>query len=161
MKRDFVNYQGQKKAVDCLGCDRERGDITIGGIVQTAFFDAHQDFEIPIRGFVILSSRRHIQSMDEFTTEERVDFMNLIVELRRALRETLGIDIVCIIQEEDTSHHFHVWIFPRYPWMEEQFGRKIESVRPIMEHARSHMKTNENLKIIEEANLQMRAYFEV
>lgn len=44
---------------------------------------------------------------------------------------------------EDTSHHYHTWMVPRCDWMYE-FGRLIESVRPVLLHARNKMNTNEN-----------------
>lgn len=76
------------------------------------------------------------------------------------MREALGIQVVYLIQEEDTSDHFHVWMFPRYPWMTEKFGRKIQSVRPIMEYARESLKTPENLKQVDEATAKLKQYFQ-
>jgi len=35
----------------------------------------------------------------------------------------------------DESHQFHMWMIPRYEWMNE-FGRSIESVRPILVYTR-------------------------
>ena len=76
------------------------------------------------------------------------------------MRKALDIDIVYLIQEEDTSHHFHIWVFPRYDWMSEKFGKKTPSLRPIMEHARENLKTTENLLRVEEAVSILKAYFE-
>ena len=71
------------------------------------------------------------------------------------------IDVVYLIQEEDTSHHFHVWVFPRYDWMLEQFGKKTPSLRPIMEYARENLKTPDNLKKVEEAVSKLKSYFDL
>jgi len=98
--------------------------------------------------------------VDEFTKEERADFIEFLYRLRKTMREALDIQVVYLIQEEDTSHHFHVWIFPRYDWMAEKFGRKIQSVRPIMEYARENMKTLDNLKNIDEAVKKIKKYFQ-
>lgn len=160
MKQQLTNYAGENAEMECLGCAREKGNITIGQIVQSEFFDAHQDFEIPIEGFVILSSRRHIQSVDEFTDEEKIDFINIITKVRKAMREVLGINTVYLMQEEDTSHHFHFWLFPRHEWMEKEFGRKIQSVRPIMEYARKELKTEENIKKVTDAQQKLKAHFQ-
>jgi len=43
--------------------------------------------------------------------------------------------------------------------MVEKFGKKIQSVRPIMEYARENMKTSENLKKVDEAMEKMKTYF--
>lgn len=150
-QQNISDLQGKTKLIDCLGCARERGEITQGNIFKSQYFDVHQDYEIPIPGFLILSSRRHIQSVDEFTSEEQADFIAFLVRVRLAMRQALGIATVYLVQEEDTSHHFHVWIFSRYDWMAKQFGTKIESLRPIMEYARKHMKTKENLEKVDSA----------
>jgi len=142
----ITNIKGETKEISCLSCAIVKGDVeSAGAVLRTKHFDAHQDYEIPIPGFIILSSLRHLQSVDQFTDEEKADFMDALTKIRKAMREVLDIQVVYMVQEEDTSAHFHVWLFPRYDWMLEKFGRKIQSVRPIMEHAREKMKTEENL----------------
>lgn len=159
MSRDtriLTDYTGKPLETHCLGCAREQGDVTIGHILKTTHFDSHADFEIPIPGFVIVSSRRHIQSIDEFTEDEKKDFIDIMTLLRKKMREVLDIQTVYLVQEEDTSHHFHFWIFPRYEWMEKQFGLKIQSVRPIMEYAREHLKTKGQIENVHEAARRMK-----
>lgn len=69
----------------------------------------------------------------------------------------LGIDVVYFHQEEDTSHHFHLWIFPIYGWMN-KFGKKIQSVRPIMDYAKKEMKSEKNLKIVQKSLEKLKNY---
>jgi diadenosine tetraphosphate (Ap4A) HIT family hydrolase len=160
-KTEIVDYKGNPTQVSCLGCARENGEMErVDTVLTTKHFDAHQDFEIPIPGFIIISSRRHLQSVDEFTDEEKLDFIDTLIAVRTGTRKALAIDVVYLIQEEDTSHHFHVWVFPRYDWMSERFGKKTPSLRPIMEYARENLKTTENLKKVEEAVSKLKSYFE-
>ncbi|MFZ1720638.1 MAG: diadenosine tetraphosphate hydrolase [Candidatus Moraniibacteriota bacterium] len=160
-KTEIIDYKGNPAQVSCLGCARENGEMErVGTILTTNHFDAHQDFEIPIPGFIIISSRRHLQSVDAFTEEEKLDFIDTLIKVRSGMRKALDIDVVYLVQEEDTSHHFHVWVFPRYDWMSEKFGKKTHSLRPIMEYARENLKTNENLKEVEEAVIKLKAHFE-
>ncbi len=161
-KREIVDIKGNKKQIGCLGCAIQSGEAESSGgsIATTKYFDAQQDYEIPIPGFVILASKRHLQSVDEFTQEEREDFIEFLCRLRKTIRQALDIQVVYLIQEEDTSHHFHVWVFPRYDWMVEKFGREIQSVRPIMEYARENLKTEENLKKVDEATEKLRNYYQ-
>lgn len=161
-KREIIDIKGIKKKIGCLGCAMQKGEVEGrgGSIAQTKHFDAHQDYEIPIPGFMILASKRHLQSVDEFTDEEREDFIDFLCKLRKTMRRACGIQIVYLIQEEDTSHHFHVWMFPMQEWLVEKFGRKIQSVRPIMEHARENLKTPENLKKVDETIEKMKIYFQ-
>ena len=158
-KRNITNFKGQTKKIACLGCARARGEISVGDILKSKYFDAHQDYEIPIPGFIIISSKRHIQGIDELTEAEQRDFIKFLCRLRSALRQVLSIKVVYLIQEEDTSHHFHVWVFPRYDWMTKKFGQKIQSVRPIMEYARENLKTTNNLKRVETATQKLKQFF--
>ena len=160
MAKEIIDIHGNKRTVECIGCAIQTGIMDrVGEGITTEYFDAHQDVEIPIPGFVILASRRHIMSVDEFTESERKDFIDTLCRARKALREALAIQTVYLIQEEDTSDHFHLWIFPRYEWMTEKFGRKIQSVRPIMEYAQENMKTPENLQKVQEVSEKFQKAF--
>jgi len=160
-KRNVTDIKSKTKKIACLCCAIQEGEVeSLGGsILESEYFDAHQDYEIPIPGFFILASKRHLQSVDEFTEEEQRDFIKFLCRLRLALRQVLGVKIVYLIQEEDTSDHFHVWVFPRYGWMTKKFGQKIQSVRPIMEYARENLKTNSNLKKVKSATQKLKRFF--
>jgi diadenosine tetraphosphate (Ap4A) HIT family hydrolase len=151
MKQEITDIRGETRALECLSCAIAQNTVEIrgGSVIRSAFFDVHQDFEIPIPGFMILTSLRHLQSVSEFTDEESAEFMQVLRAIRDLQREVLGIDTVYLHQEEDTSHHFHLWLFPRHEWMN-AMGRKAESMRPIMEYARKELKTEENLQKLDE-----------
>ncbi|MFH1474035.1 MAG: diadenosine tetraphosphate hydrolase [Candidatus Aenigmatarchaeota archaeon] len=120
-------------------------------IITTNHFEVGQDWEIPIPGFFIISSKRKINSVADLNEEESKEFIKLLINLRRGMKEVLKIKDVYLFQNEDSEHKFHLWIFPRHGWME-RFGRKIESVRPIMNYAKENMK---NDKIIEEVKISV------
>lgn len=143
---------GNTVEFDCLSCAVTSGDMKPDGgtIVETEFFHAHQDVAYPIQGLVILASKRHVKCLDELTEEELLDYQRLLVKIRKAQREVLGIEYVYYFYNEDTTHHFHTWMVPRYEWMYE-FGRSIESVRPVLLHARNAMYTAENLEYVRAA----------
>jgi diadenosine tetraphosphate (Ap4A) HIT family hydrolase len=112
-------------------------------------FDVLQDWEVPIPGFLIVACKRKIKSIMEFNQAETEEFLPLVIKLRKALKEVQNIDYVYLFQAEDTRHElFHLWIFPRYAWMEEKFGKRIESVRPIIEYAKAHMSDDKNVQEI-------------
>ncbi len=157
---ELTDYRGSVVSLDCLACARERGEITLGDIVRSEYFDAHQDFGIPIPGFIIVSSRRHFQSIDECSDAEQADLVRLLIRVRRAMRETLGIGTVYLFQAEDTRHrHFHLWMIPRYSWMDERFGTRVESLRPIIEYSKEHLRTKEHLAEVEAATTALRNAF--
>lgn len=118
-------------------------------IIKTKHFDIHQDWYIPIPGFFIIASLRKIKSVDEFTKEEAIEFISLISKIRKGMKEVLKIEDVYLFQNEDTEHAFHLWMFPRQKWME-KFGRKIESVRPIMNYAKENMLDGDTFKKVKE-----------
>jgi diadenosine tetraphosphate (Ap4A) HIT family hydrolase len=126
-----------------------------GTILETSLFHAHQDIAYPIPGFVILASKRHFCALDELTVEEAIEFSKLVRTIRAAQRETLGIETVYCFYNEDTNHHFHLWMMPRYPWMR-AFGRSIESVRPALVHARQTMSTDQHRAEVEHAAYKLR-----
>lgn len=126
-------------------------------IIITKFFDAHQDWMVPIPGFFIIEPLRKIRSVAEMNDDEAIDFINLIRKIRLAMKDILGIENVYLFQNEDSQYSFHFWMFPRYQWME-QFGRKIESVRPIMNYAKENMVNEEVFRQVKEAVAKMRDY---
>ena len=126
-------------------------------VISTDLFDIHQDWEVPIPGFFILATKRPILSVGEFTPEEEQEFIQLLCKLRRGMKTVLGIDNVYLHQNEDSVHGFHLWIFPRLEWMK-PFGTKIESVRPIVNHAKEHMNTPKVAMEVKEYVAKMREY---
>jgi len=149
--KKITDIKGRSKIISCIACALEKGEVENTGLIaETENFTAEQDYEIPIPGFFILRSKKHIQSIDEFTEQEQSEFIKFLCRLRLCMRKSINIEHIYIIQEEDTNNsHFHVWLFPRYNWMEEKFGKKIESVKPIMEYARENLKTKDNLKVVD------------
>jgi diadenosine tetraphosphate (Ap4A) HIT family hydrolase len=143
--RTITLSNGKTVEVECLSCALTSGLIEPDGgvIIETEYFHAHQDVAYPIEGLVILASKRHIKCLDELTEAERLDYINIMTLIRKAQREVLGIEYVYYFYNEDTTHHFHTWMVPRYDWMN-QFGRSVESVRPVLLHARNHRNTIEN-----------------
>lgn len=143
--RTITLSNGQTVEVECLSCALTSGLIHPDGgvIIETEHFHAHQDVAYPIEGLVILASKRHIKCFDELTDAEKLDYINLLTKIRKAQRDTLGIEYVYYFYNEDTSHHFHTWLVPRYDWMYD-FGRSVESVRPVLLHARNNMNDEEN-----------------
>jgi len=126
-------------------------------IITTKYFTVGQDWEVPIPGFFIISPLRKIKSIDEFTDGEAMEFIHLIRKVRLGMREVLKIDEVYLFQNEDSNHGFHVWMFPRYNWME-KFGRKIESVKLIMNYATKSMISEENKKNVKNSVQKMKKF---
>ncbi len=126
-------------------------------IITTKLFNVGQDWEVPIPGFFIIAPLRKLKSISEFSDEEANEFINLIRKVRKGMMDILKIEEVYFFQNEDTEHGFHLWIFPRHAWME-KFGRKIQSVRPIMNYAKENMLSDNILKEVEDYVEKMKKY---
>lgn len=156
--RKITLANGQSVEVECLSCALVNGVIAPDGgvITETQFFHAHQDVAYPIEGLVIVASKRHLKCLDELNDNERSDYINLMAKIRKVQREVLGIEYVYYFYNEDTTHHFHTWMLPRYEWMN-SFGRSVESVRPVLLHARNNMNNKENYKRVKAAIHSLKA----
>ena len=149
--RTITLANGETVEVECLSCALVNGLIEPeGGVVETEHFHAHQDVAYPIPGLIIVASKRHLKSLDELTEAERLDYITVLSEIRKAQRDVLGIESVYYFYNEDTTHHFHTWMVPRYDWMYE-FGRSVESVRPVLLHARNEMNDEANVRRVRQA----------
>ncbi|PYZ97640.1 diadenosine tetraphosphate hydrolase [Alteribacter lacisalsi] len=149
---------GRTVEVECLSCALTRGLIKPDGgvVLETEYFHAHQDVAYPVRGLIILASKRHVTCLDELTEPERADYIHTMAKIRQAQRDVLGIEHVYYFYNEDTTHHFHTWMVPRYDWMY-QFGRSVESVRPVLLHARNHMNDKDHIPRVRDAIKQLSA----
>ena len=145
MPRQITMADGRVVEVDCLSCALTSGLIVpAGGVIyESDNFHIHQDVAYPITGLVIIASKRHFYCMDELTQEEQSEYITLIHKVRSEQRTRLGIEKVYYFYNEDTTHHFHLWMVPRYEWMN-QFGHSVESLRPVLLHARHQMNNEEN-----------------
>ncbi|MEH7544566.1 MULTISPECIES: HIT family protein [Bacillaceae] len=144
--RKITLSNGTTVEAECLSCAITSGMVEPDGgvVIETEHFHAHQDVAYPIKGLIILASKRHIYGFDELTEVEKIDYINLLTKIRKAQREVLGIEHVYYFYNEDTTHHFHTWMVPRYEWMND-FGRSVESLRPVLRHARNEMNDQENV----------------
>lgn len=124
---------------------------TLGGtILETNLFHIHQDVAYPIEGLVIVALKRHVFCLDELSEIEAMELMDLLRRVRAAQRKVLAIEHVYYFYNEDTTHHFHIWMVPRYEWMK-QFGRSVQSVRPVLHYARDNMQDPENIERVTSA----------
>jgi diadenosine tetraphosphate (Ap4A) HIT family hydrolase len=124
----------------CLSCDIVSGRrATVGGVIaQTSRFHAHQDVAYPVAGLVIVAAKRHFVALDEMDPAETAELLPFLQTLRRAQRKVLNSEHTYYFYNEDTRHHFHVWMVPRLEWMR-PFGKSVESLRPALRHAAATM----------------------
>lgn len=124
-------------ATNCLSCEIVSGrrPVPCGAVAETEHFHCHQDVAYPVPGLIIVAAKRHFRLLTEMTAAESAALIPLLQRIRRAQAAVLGVEHAYFFYNEDTKHHFHVWVVPRYDWMR-AFGKSIDSVRPALLHAR-------------------------
>ena len=127
-------------------------------VLVTKTFKVEQDWETPISGFFTIASLdKTKRTIADFTDEELTELILTMKKVRYSMTDCLGIKDVYIFQNEDTETWFHIWMFPRYEWME-KFGLKVESVRPIMNFAREHMVDEATIKQVSAEAQKIKSY---
>ena len=136
MTKDFL---GKEWNITCMGCAINDGSMLVPGdiIQKTKYFCVHQDPLIPIKGFLVIASTRHIQSISEMEDVEYEDFSKLVRNVHRAIKDVTQVDRFTLVQEE-RSAHFHFWFFPWTESVVERYGQpSLSKIREIMSDYRT------------------------
>ena len=141
-----TDFLGKSSYDGCGGCGIISGDFYVpnGIIYENNSFVLHQDPEIPIESFFIITSKRHYKYLYEMTDLEYVDYTDILKVSRKMLKEINSSNEYTIITEE-RSNHFHTWFFPRLEWME-GFSRSLSDIRNIMSYSRNNMIEKNNIQ---------------
>lgn len=136
----------------CISCELLKGNLeAFGGILyETKNFFVCTDYEVPIAGFLIISTKRHVSSLNDFSEEEKIEFILLLDRCLKALKKIGAASEFIMLQGERSDVHFHTSLFPRQGWMKEKFGRVVSHLKDIQEYAINNLKTPENLAKITE-----------
>jgi len=129
-----TDFLGNQWNIDCMGCAIAAGGMAVPGgfIRRSRYFCVHQDPLIPLPGFLVIASRRHIESIGEMEAAEYAEFSRLLRDTQRAIGSTVPVEALTIVQEEH-SIHFHLWFFPWTGALIEQYGPpSLSSIRAIM-----------------------------
>lgn len=146
-----VDMTGKEVEVhDCLGCEISKGKLDVfGGLLfKGKSFSVAQDFELPINGFLIIFSNRHVEKLNELDFDEQIELTKLVSKTLKILQENHVAEEYNLILEEKKGYHFHVWLMPRHKWMIERFGKVLKNIKQIEDYAISSMKTEENFEEI-------------
>jgi len=136
--KDFL---GNEWEIDCMGCAISNRSMLVPGdfIQRTQHFCVHQDPLIPLPGFLVIASLRHIRSISEMQESEYEELFKLIRATHAAIKETTKIEYLTVVQEE-SSIHFHWWFFPWTGSVIERYGQpSLTKIREIMTDYRKQM----------------------
>jgi len=157
--KDFL---GNEWKIDCMGCAIGKGTMQVpGGFIQrTPHFCVHQDPLVPIAGFSVIASKRHIRSISEMHDVEYEELSRLMRDVLLAIKKATSVEELTLVQEE-RSAHFHLWFFP---WTQEIIGRygepSLTKIREIMMEYRARPIDPSEWKELETVINRMRAQIE-
>lgn len=159
----MINYAGEEiKTNGCPGClySSHKFSLPCGIAYENDKFILSQDFELPIQGFFVVSPKRHIETFGELTSSERIEIFEIVNKTIEILKNNNICERFDVIFEEKRNKHFHIWIMPRYKWMEEFGGNIISNIGEIFEYSKTNMRIKENLEKINEITNIVRKDFE-
>jgi diadenosine tetraphosphate (Ap4A) HIT family hydrolase len=128
------DFLGNSWTYDCMGCAiADQSMLVPGGLLcQTQYFCVHQDPLIPLEGFLVIASKRHIRSISDMNNLEYEDFSKLIRSTHTAIKAATQVEYLTIVQEE-SSMHLHLWFFPWTQQILAQYGKpSLAKIRDIM-----------------------------
>lgn len=142
--KEITDYLGNNWKYDCMSCSIANGNLKLpGGLVfENNYLTIGADPEIPLNGFMVIATKRHINSISETTSQERYELIDYISRTIKALKDLEIVKEVLIVQEE-RSKHLHFWIFPCYEKYTSLFGRGIVGVNAIIKYVKENVNKEE------------------
>lgn len=140
----MINYANEEiEFSGCPGCAYAKHEFNLpcGIAYENERFTLSQDWELPIQGFLIVSPKRHIEKLEELTKDERDEMFDIVDKAIKTLRKNNICDRFDIIFEEKENRHLHVWIMPRYKWMEALCDDIIDNIGLICDYAKKNFRT--------------------
>lgn len=104
---------------DCLSCKILSGKLTTpGGIIYEteSFFLAHA-IDTPIPGFIVLASKRHIESIADMDDTQTKELGPLLRKVTKTLRNVVSPERIYCCSVGENISHLHFYLFPRYEYM--------------------------------------------
>lgn len=118
----------------CVACRIVSGDpLTPGGIVarRDGFVLHAIAADSPLRGWMVLSSERHVRGLYDLDAQELAALGPLTKAVMDAQREALGAEHVYAFAIGDVLLHFHLHLVPRFADTPERLrGRKCFDLLP-------------------------------
>ena len=147
----FISYNNKAFAYDgCPGCAfaAHAFHLDCGLAYENERFTLSQDWELPIPGFLIIAPKRHIELLSELTEDERNEMFEIVDKTVKILRDNKICERFDYIFEEKENRHLHVWILPRYNWMNKIVNDIIDNIGIILEYAKTNFRNDENYEEI-------------
>jgi len=143
-----VTYSG------CPGCAyfNHEFELSCGMAYQNDNFTISQDWELPIKGFMVLSPKRHVNEMCELTDDERNELFYLVNRTMEILKKNKVSETFILTFEERKHIHFHVCVVPKHSWMNELTTDVAGDLKKIIEYAKQTFVTDKDYDEIKQVS---------
>ena len=157
--KEAIDILGRKWKYESMSCAIAKGELELPGglIYEDEYITVGADTEIPLNGFIIIATKRHVNSIADLNTIERHELIDYIARIIEALKELNIVHEVTIVQEE-RSKHLHVWIFPCHKKYKEMFGKGVGAIKDICKYAKSNA-SNEDIQQCLNTVQKLKEYF--
>ena len=142
----MISYNNKEIVYNnCPGCAYAKHEFTLdcGMAYENERFNMSQDWELPIKGFFIVSPKRHIEKLCELTELEIKEMIQIVYKTVNILRKNGICERFDYIFEEKENIHLHVWILPRYDWMKKIGEDIIDNIGLIFDYAKKNFRNSE------------------
>ena len=147
----MISYNNKEISFEgCPGCAYAKHEFSLdcGMAYENDNFTVSQDWEFPIKGFFVVCPKRHVDKLCELTDEERNEMFYLVNKVSKILRDNGISNNFDYIIKERKNVHLHIWIIPRYEWMNNLGEDLIKNLGLIFEYAKKNLRNNENYEEI-------------
>jgi len=104
----------------CLACDvTARRIVPPGGTIheEGGWLLEHAISPVPLKGWLILKPKRHVEHLAALTPGESQTLGPLIAKVSRAMEQALRPERVYVCSFGEVVKHVHFYFVPRYPSM--------------------------------------------
>lgn len=146
-----------------MGCAiSEQSMLVPGGFIkETQYFCVHQDPLIPLAGFLVIASRRHIQSISQMQEVEYEELSRLMRSTHHAIKAVVNAEHLTMIQEESSSH-YHLWFFPWTQGVVQQYGSPLlTKIRGIMSDYKTRSMSEADWKELKDSIEGIKSFLKV
>jgi len=142
----IVSYDNKEISFSgCPGCAyaKHSFELSCGIAYEDDKYVLSQDWELPIKGFFVLSSKKCVDKLSDFSNDERNEMFSIVDKTIKILKDNFICDSFNVIFEEKLNKHFHIWIMPRSKWMNEITDDIIDNIALIFEYAKKNFRNEE------------------
>ncbi len=136
----MITYDKKEvKFSGCPGCAyyNHEFELSCGMAFRNENFTISQDWEVPIKGMMIIAPKRCINKLCELSNEERNELFYIVNKTMNILKENKVSETFVLIFDERKNVHFHVCIVPKLKWMNKLTNDIAGDLAKVIQYSKS------------------------